>query len=300
MNEKSFTAVITLVSIDQFFYASDNNYINNIIEKYNIKILKTNKLSNFVKDLFFKVDFKTFKKLKLNLKSYNSKGSDICIQENDYRKKKVFACDMDKTVVNIETIDLIGDKILKDNKISKLTKKAMSGGVNYSSSIIERTKILQGISIKEIKKLSKYITLTKDAEVVIKALNKHGCHTMLISGGYEIFANIIGNQIGFKEIISNKPISKNGKLTGDLDGKIIDGKGKLDYFKKRIKLINAKKFESLAIGDGNNDIEMIKYASLGIAWQGFPKVMEVADVLARYNFKSILYFQGYTDKDIII
>ena len=83
MNEKSFTAVITLVSIDQFFYASDNNYINNIIEKYNIKILKTNKLSNFVKDFFFKIDFKTFEKLKLNLKSYNSKGSDICIQENE-------------------------------------------------------------------------------------------------------------------------------------------------------------------------------------------------------------------------
>ncbi len=299
MNEKSFNAVITLVSINQDCYAFDNKFINIIIKKYNIKILKTDKLSHFVKDFFFNVDLSTFKKIKFNFKHHKSKGSDICIQENKYRKKKVVACDMDKTVVDVETIDLIGEKILKNNKISELTKKAMSGGVNYSDSIIERTKILKGVSIKEIKQISKFIKLTKDAEVVIKSLNKLGCHTMLISGGYEFFANVIGKRIGFKEIISNKPTSKNGKLTGDLDGNIIDGKGKLDYFKKRIKLINVKKFESLAIGDGNNDIEMIKFANLGIAWNGFPKVKKVADVIANYKFKSILYFQGYKDKDIL-
>ena len=131
---------------------------------------------------------------------------------------------MDMTVINIETIDLIGEKILNNNKIAEITKKAMSGGLNYSTSIIQRTKILKGISVKEIQEVSKYIKLTKDAEVVIKTLNKNSCHTMLISGGYQIFANIIGKKIGFKEIISNTAISKNGLLTGGLKGKIVDGK----------------------------------------------------------------------------
>ena len=300
MNEKKFTAVITLVSINQLCYSSDNNYISNLIKKYNIKIFKTTKLSKFVKDFFFKVDLITFKEMKLACKSHLSRGSDICIQKNKYRRKKVIACDMDKTVINIETIDLIGEKILNNNKIAALTKKAMSGGINYSNSIIQRTKILKGISINQIKQTAKYIKLTKDVDVVIKTLNKNGCHTMLISGGYEIFANIIGKKIGFKEIISNIPISDNGVLTGSLKGDIVDGKGKLNYFKKRIKKLNAKKFQTIAVGDGQNDIDMIKYASLGIAWNGFPKVKKAADVLANYNFKSILYFQGYSDRDITI
>ena len=300
MNEKKFTAVITLVSINQLCYTSDNNYIAYLIKKYNIKIFKTNKLSKFVKDFFFKVDLPTFKKIKIDCKSHLSKGSDICIQENKYRKKKVIACDMDKTVINIETIDLIGEKILHNNKIAELTKKAMSGGINYSSSIIQRTKILKGISINEIKQTAKYIKLTKDVDVVIKTLNKNGCHTMLISGGYQIFADIIGKKIGFKEIISNIPVCNNGVLTGVLKGSIVDGKGKLSYLKKRIKNLKAKKLETIAVGDGQNDIDMIKYASLGVAWNGFPKVKKVADVLANYDFKSILYFQGYSDKDIMI
>ncbi len=300
MNEKKFIAVITLVSINQLCYSSDSNYISNLIKKYNIKIFKTNKLSKFVKDFFFEVDLITFNEMRLACKSHSSEGSDICIQENKYRKKKVIACDMDKTVINIETIDLIGEKILNNNKIAALTKKAMSGGINYSNSIIQRTKILKGISIKQIKQITKYIKLTKDVDVVIKTLNKHGCHTMLISGGYEIFANIIGQKIGFKEIISNIPVSNNGVLTGGLKGDIVDGKGKLNYLKKRIKKLNAKKFQTIAVGDGQNDIDMIKYASLGIAWNGFPKVKKAADVLANYNFKSILYFQGYSDSDIAI
>ena len=79
---------------------------------------------------------------------------------------------MDKTVINIETIDLIGKKILNNNKISELTKKAMSGGINFNNSIIQRTKILKGMSINEIKQTLTYIKLTKDVDVVIKTLNK--------------------------------------------------------------------------------------------------------------------------------
>ena len=299
MKQKSFTAVITLVSINQNCYTSDKNNIYSIIKKKNIEVLKTNKLSKYVIDIFFIVDLQTFKKLKLNFKLFLFKGSDVCIQESRFRKKKVIACDMDKTVIKIETIDLIGEKILKNNEISEITKKAMSGGVGYSNSIIQRTQILKGLSVKKIKKMAKYIELTKNVDTVIKTMNRNNTHTMLISGGYEIFANIVGKKIGFKEVISNKPDDNNGILNGHLKGTIIDGKGKLNYLKKRIAQLNLKKDESLAIGDGQNDIEMIRYAGLGIAWKGFPKVKKVADVLANHNFKSILYFQGYSDKDII-
>ena len=94
---------------------------------------------------------------------------------------------------------------------------------------MQRTKILKGLSVKKIKEIAKYIKLTKNVDIVIKTMNKNNTHTMLISGGYEIFANIIGKKIGFKEIISNKPDDKNGILNGHLKGTIIDGKEKLNF-----------------------------------------------------------------------
>ncbi|MBF95859.1 MAG: Phosphoserine phosphatase [Alphaproteobacteria bacterium MarineAlpha9_Bin4] len=299
MSKKTITSVITLVSKNRECYVLHYEKITDLFKKYNIKILKTNKLSKLVKDFYVNIDINTFVKIKLYFKSNTLKGSDVCIQENSYRKKKVIACDMDKTAICIESIDLIGEKILKNSLISELTEKAMSGGVNFNSSITERTKILKGISVNEIKKIIKHVKLTKNVETVIKTMNKYGCHTMLISGGYDIIANRIGKKIGFKEIISNKPISQNGTLTGELKGNIVDGKGKLNYFKSSIKTHSAKNSQTLAIGDGQNDIDMIKFASLGIAWKGFPKVNKVADALANYSFKSILYFQGYNDKEIV-
>ncbi len=300
MNKKIIKAVITLVSKNKECYLIHSKKITDLLKKYNIKNIETNKLSSLVKDIFININLKNFEKIKLNFKSKDFEGSDLCIQENVFRKKKIVACDMDKTAICIETIDLIGKKILKNNLISELTLKAMNGTVNFDRSIIERTKILKGIPIEEINNIIGHIKLTKDVDTVIKTMNKNGCHTMLISGGYDLIANVIGKRIGFKEIISNKPISKNGILTGELKGNIINGKGKLNFLKNTIEARNANQNDTLAIGDGQNDIDMIKFASMGISWKGYPKVNKVANALANYSFKSILYFQGYSDKDIII
>ena len=151
MKQKSFIAVITLVSLDKTCYLSDKNHIESIIKKYNIKTLKVNKLSEYVIDIFFKVDFHTFKKLQLDFKLFAFKGSDVCIQESRFRKKKIIACDMDKTVIKVETIDLIGEEILKDKEITKITNKAMSGEVSFNNSIIQRTQFLKSLAVKKIK-----------------------------------------------------------------------------------------------------------------------------------------------------
>ena len=84
-----------------------------------------------------------------------------------------------------------------------------------------------------------------------------------------------------------------------MKGTLIDGKGKLNFLKKIMKINNANKYETLAMGDGYNDIEMIKFSGLGISWKGFPKVNIAADAIAKNNFKSMLYFQGYRESEII-
>ena len=130
-------------------------------------------------------------------------------------------------------------------------------------------------------------------------MNNYGHHTMLISGGYDLIVNSIGKKVGFKEIRCNTLEVANNQLTGNLKNTILDKKGKLSHIKNTIKKLNIKKDLTLAIGDGDNDIDMIKYSGLGIAWNAYEKVSHAADVSIRFNFKSLLYFQGFTDDEII-
>ena len=106
-------------------------------------------------------------------------------------------------------------------------------------------------------------------------------------------------KIGFKEVKSNSLEIINNKLSGNIKSTILDKKGKLFHIKNTIKKYNIKKEMTIAVGDGDNDLEMIKFAGLGIGWNAYPKVKKIADTSIGQRFKSILYFQGYSDKDII-
>ena len=130
-------------------------------------------------------------------------------------------------------------------------------------------------------------------------MNNYGHHTMLISGGYDLIANSIGKKVGFKEIRCNTLELANNRLTGNLENTILDKKGKLFHLKSSVKKLNIKKDFTLAVGDGDNDIDMIKYSGLGVAWNAYKKVRLAADVSIGFSFKSMLYFQGYTDKEIL-
>jgi phosphoserine phosphatase len=228
-----------------------------------------------------------------------NKKADLLMQKVKYRKKKLIACDMDMTIINVETINLINDNLLKNNQISNITRDAMSGNISFGKSIITRTKLLKGIKKEEITNLIKKIKINEGVESVIKTMNKYGHHTMLISGGYDLIANNIGKKAGFKEIKCNTLELANNHLTGNLENAILDKKGKLLHLKSSAKKLNIKKNLTLAVGDGDNDIDMIKYSGLGVAWNAYKKVELAADVSIKFSFKSLLYFQGYTDKEIL-
>ena len=206
---------------------------------------------------------------------------------------------MDMTAINIETINLIGKKILKNNRMKEITQKTMQGKIDFKESILIRTKMLEGINIDDIISLIPSINITRGINNVIKTMNQNGCHTMLISGGYNILADQIGKIIGFKEIRSNKLEIKNNLLTGEIQENVIDKKAKMELFKKSIIRENIDFRESLAIGDGDNDIDMLSHASLGVAYKAYPSVNKIADVLIRNEISSILYFQGYKDYEIV-
>jgi phosphoserine phosphatase len=206
---------------------------------------------------------------------------------------------MDMTIINVETINLINDNLLKNNQISNITKEAMRGNISFGKSIITRTQLLKGIKKEEITHLIKKIKINNGVQSVIRTMNNYGHHTMLISGGYDLIAKSIGKKVGFKEIRCNTLEVINNQLTGNLENTILDKKGKLSYLKSSIKKLNIKKDFTLAVGDGDNDIDMIKHSGLGVAWNAYEKVRIAADVSIGFSFKSLLYFQGFSDKEIL-
>ncbi len=298
MHHKYFSFVLTLVATNKKNYKNCITFIENIFKEKKILISRSKNLSKFALDIYFTCNLTDFNFVRKKIYILNKKA-DLLMQNVKYRKKKLIACDMDMTIINVETINLINENLLKNNQISDITKNAMSGNINFRESIIERTRLLKGINKAEIIKLIKYIKVNEGVETVIKTMNNYGHHTMLISGGYDLIAYNIGKKIGFKEIRCNSLEVVNDKLTGNLQNSILDKEGKLLQIKNTIKNKNIRRNLTLAVGDGDNDIDMIKFCGLGVAWNAYKKVRQVADTSIGLNFKSLLYFQGYSDKDII-
>ncbi len=298
MHNKYFQFVLTLVTTNKTNYKDCFAFIQKIFDERKVSISQAKNLSNFVLDIYFTCYLADFNLLKKKIYSLNKKA-DLLMQEVKYRKKQLIACDMDMTIINVETINLINENLLKNKKVEDITTEAMSGNINFKDSIIARTKLLKGINKSEIVGLIKKIKINKGVKSVIKTMNKYGYHTMLISGGYDLIANAIGEKVGFKEIKCNSLEFVNNHLTGNLKNNILDKEGKLLHLKNTIQNKNIKRELTLAVGDGDNDIDMIKYSGLGIAWNGYEKVKLAADVNISLNFKSLLYFQGYSDKEIL-
>ena len=298
MSYKYFQFVLTLVATNEKNYKDCVAFIHNVFNERKVLVSQSKNLSNLVLDIYFTCYLEDFNFMKKKIYNLNNKA-DLLMQRVKYRKKKLIACDMDMTIINVETINLINENLLKNNKISNITEDAMSGKISFRKSIITRTNLLKGIKKEDITNLINKIKINEGVESVIKTMNNHGHHTMLISGGYNLIANSIGKKVGFKEIRCNALEVVNNQLTGNLENTILDKKGKLFYLKNSIKKLNIKKNLTLAVGDGDNDIDMIKYSGLGIAWNAYEKVRLAADVSIGFNFKSLLYFQGFTDNEII-
>ena len=298
MNHKCFQFVLTLVATNDKNYKDCIAYIQNIFNERKVSVSQSEKLSSLVLDIYFTCYLEDFNFMKRKIYSLNKKA-DLLMQRVKYRKKKLIACDMDMTIINEETINLINDNLLKNKQISNITQDAMSGNISFEKSIITRTKLLKGIKKVEIVNLIKKIKINEGVKSVIRTMNNNGHHTMLISGGYDLIAKSIGKKIGFKEIRCNTLEVVSNQLTGNLENIILDRKGKLSHLKNSIKKLNIKKDLTLSVGDGDNDIDMIKFSGLGVAWNAYEKVRLAADVNIGFSFKSLLYFQGYTDKEIL-
>jgi len=190
---------------------------------------------------------------------------------------KLLAMDMDSTLITIECIDELGDLAGKKTEIAAITARAMRGEIEYRESLLRRVAALAGLPEISLEKVyEERLKLTPGAEVLIAACKGHGVDLLLVSGGFTFFTERLKARLGIDHTISNVLEVRGGKLTGALVGEIVDADAKAAKFRQVMTASGAGKDQTLAIGDGANDLKMMKEAGISIAFRAKPLVQAQA------------------------
>lgn len=194
---------------------------------------------------------------------------------------KLIAFDLDNVLIDGETIDEISKLMGVEEETAQLTKQAMEGDLDFETSLKERIKLLKGASCSDVKKIVEKVPLMNGAEETIKELKKRGYKIATITGNFEIIAEHVKDKLNLDYACYNTLHEEDGILTGEISGPLIKTDSKAEVLTELLKSLNLKASESAAVGDGANDISMLKKAGLGVAFNAKPVVKEIADVIVK-------------------
>lgn len=211
------------------------------------------------------------------------------------QSKRLVMLDMDSTLIEQEVIDLLGTYSDKADQITQITHKAMAGEIEFHDALLTRVELLAGLSESVIEKVRDQLTLTKGAKTLIQELHRIGHKVGVVSGG---FTNVIEPILKSLEVdfyVANTLEVSNGLLTGKVAGPLVDSLAKKKALEDFARQENVSLNQTVAIGDGANDLEMIKAAGLGIAFNAKPKVVAVADTtISTRDLAAVLPLMGIT------
>jgi phosphoserine phosphatase len=228
-------------------------------------------------------------------------GIDIAVQNSGLNRfaRKLVVMDVDSTLIEQEVIDLLAEAAGVGEQVRSITESAMRGELDFEASLRKRVSLLKGQSTSIIDEVTAKISLTPGARTLIRTLNKLGHGVGLVSGGFSQVIDPIAAQLGIANVRSNTLEIINGVITGDLQGPIIDRAGKAKALKDFAEIERVSLANTIAIGDGANDLDMIATAGLGIAFNAKPTVQEVAQsALNAPYLDSVLFILGISREDI--
>jgi phosphoserine phosphatase len=226
---------------------------------------------------------------------------DIVVQPQALRRKKLLLADMDSTMIGQECIDELADFAGLKAHVAGITERAMRGEIEFEPALRERVALLKGLPVSVIDEvLAKRITPTPGGRELVATMRAHGAYTCLISGGFTLFTNAVAAMIGFQENRANTLEVEDGKLTGKVAEPIVGRAAKLATLFELRESFDLDNIDTLAVGDGANDLGMIGDAGLGVAYHAKPAVAAAAAARIDYgDLSALLYAQGYRRDEFV-
>ena len=228
-------------------------------------------------------------------------GIDISFHmDNIYRHaRKLIVFDMDSTLIQCEVIDELAKHAGVGEQVAQITGAAMNGEMDFKESFTRRLALLKGLDEKFLAEVIKTLELTEGAQLVVNTLKKLGYKLGIISGGFDYFGKYLQNKLGLDYVFTNGLEIKDGKITGDVTGDIIDGPKKAEILKTIAIVENINLEQTIAVGDGSNDLPMLSIAGLGIAFHAKPIVKKKAQkAISSVGLDGLLYLMGISEKEI--
>ena len=226
---------------------------------------------------------------------------DISLQEDTiYRRCRRLVCfDMDSTLIETEVIDELAVRAGVGDKVKEITERAMRGEIDFRESFRERVELLKGLDENVMHDIAVNLPITEGVDRMMRVLKRAGFKTAILSGGFTYFGNYLKQRFGFDYVYANELEIVDGHLTGRYTGEIVDGRRKAELLRLLAQVENIDIAQTIAVGDGANDLPMLATAGLGIAFHAKPKVKQTADQsLSTIGLDGILYFIGFKDSFI--
>jgi phosphoserine phosphatase len=227
---------------------------------------------------------------------------DIAIQKDDaFRRNRRLVCfDMDSTLINAEVIDELAKRAGVGAQVAAITESAMLGDIDFTTSFTQRMALLKGLKEEVLADVASNLIIMEGAETLIKNLKAYGFKTAILSGGFSYFGKYLQKRMGIDYVYANTLEIENGELTGRVIEPVVDGDRKALLLKQIAEKEGVNPQQTIAVGDGANDLPMLSAAGLGIAFRAKPLVRESAkQSLSTHGLDSILYLLGYRDHDIL-
>ena len=228
-------------------------------------------------------------------------GIDIAFHVDDiYRHaRRLVVFDMDSTLIQGEVINILAQRAGVGDQVARITTAAMNGEMDFRESFSRRVAALKGLDEKVLSEVAQNLVLAEGAERVINTLKRLGYKIGIISGGFDYFGAYLQKKLGFDYVFANVLEVKDGKVTGNITGDIIDGPKKAEILKTIATVENISLQQTIALGDGANDLHMISIAGMGIAYHAKPVVKENAEKsISSVGLDGLLYLMGISEREI--
>ena len=221
--------------------------------------------------------------------------ADVIVQGEAHRRRKLLVSDMDSTMITVECIDELADYAGLKAEVSGVTERAMRGEIDFETALTQRVALLKDLDEKLLGRcLEERVGITPGAIPLVRTMKGAGALCILVSGGFTAFANEVAEVIGFDHAVSNELEVENGRLTGAVGRPIVGAYAKKDALLDAAVLAGVGIEETLAVGDGANDIPMLESAGLGVAYHAKPAAAEAAGArIDHCDLTALLYAQGY-------